>query len=182
MTAGGGERGVPSYPAPSRGSLSHAPFVYRCLTVIIEQFFSDDFSLIKPASISLHPHITACPNVVYSHCVSAFQDFHPQPHVPARPIQSKSKRNVGPGKLHRFTSNVRVASLTDRHGWNMDAWEVLGVHCDVNFVVIFVFVFLVTQLTLSFLCRTFVDKTFTFFKNYKKMQSLAELWLSSADY
>ena len=56
---GRGGRGVPSYPAPSRGGLSHAPFVYRCLTVIIEQFFSDDFSLIKPASISLHPHITA---------------------------------------------------------------------------------------------------------------------------
>ena len=51
------------------------------------------------------------------HRISAFREFHPEPPVPARPIQSRYERNVSAGELHRFTSNMRVATLTTRHGW-----------------------------------------------------------------
>ena len=40
--------------------------------------------------------------------------------VTARPSRSRQKQNVEPGKLHRFTSNVGIAPLTDHYGWNGD--------------------------------------------------------------
>lgn len=51
------------------------------------------------------------------HRISAFRGFHPEPPVPARPIQSRYERTVSAGELHRFTSNMRVTPLTTRHGW-----------------------------------------------------------------
>ena len=38
----------------------------------------------------------------------------------AQPEQAEAK--IEPGKLHRFTSNVGIAPVTDHHGWNGEAF------------------------------------------------------------
>ena len=54
----------------------------------------------------------------YTHRVSAFRSFQPELPVTARPSRSRQKQNIDLGKLHRFTTNVGIAPLTDHHGWN----------------------------------------------------------------
>ena len=42
---------------------------------------------------------------------------------PNFPLQrSTQKQNIGPDKLHRFTSNVDISLLTDHRGWNGEAF------------------------------------------------------------
>ena len=56
------------------------------------------------------------------HHVSAFRSFQPELPVTARPSRSRQKQNIDLRKLHRFTSNVGVAPVTDHHGWNGEAF------------------------------------------------------------
>ena len=49
--------------------------------------------------------------------------FSARAQVTTRPSRSRQKQNVEPGKLHRFTSNVRIAPLTHHHGWNGEAFQ-----------------------------------------------------------
>ena len=42
--------------------------------------------------------------------------------VTARPSRSRQTQNIDPCKLHRFTSNIGIAPLTDHHGWNGEAF------------------------------------------------------------
>ena len=46
------------------------------------------------------------------HSVSMFRTFQPEIPVPVRPSQSRQERNVSPGELHQFTSNVLHLQLT----------------------------------------------------------------------
>ena len=79
--------------------------------------------------------------------------------VTARPSRSRQKQNIDPGKLHRFTSNVGIAPLTDHYGWNGEAFPV---SCGVNFMT---FGFLNTsQSTFSFLISNFCRQNCTLFK------------------
>ena len=59
-----------------------------------------------------------------THRVFSFRNFQPELPVSARPSRGRQERNISPGKLQRFTSNVGIALLTDHHGWSKDAFPV----------------------------------------------------------
>ena len=101
---------------------------------------------------------------------TAFRSFQPELPVTARPSRSRQKQNVDPGKLHRFTSNVGIAPLTDHHGWN---GEVFPVSCGVNFMTSG---FLYTsQSTFSFLISAVCRQKLLFLQ---KRQENAVTWCS----
>jgi len=76
-------------------------------------------SLTQPPSV---PPAARRPLSSNPHRVSAFRSFQPELPVTPGPSRSRPKQNAEPGKLHRFTSNVRTAPLTDHHGWNGEAF------------------------------------------------------------
>ena len=60
--------------------------------------------------------------MIYNHTVYPRSELFSRGPVTARPSRSRQKQNVDPRKLHWFTSNVRIAHLTDHHGWNGEAF------------------------------------------------------------
>ena len=68
-------------------------------------------------------YVCGCRSTAASaHRVSAFRSSQPELPVTARLSRSRQKQNVEPGKLHRFTSNVGIAPLTDHHGFTFDVY------------------------------------------------------------
>ena len=116
--------------------------------------------------------LRVCRSATRTHSVSAFRSFQPELPVTARPSRSRQKQNIEQDNLHRFTSDVGMAPLTDHHGWNGEVFLCPG---GVN---ILSFGFLYTsQSTFSFLISAVCKQNCIFFKKEGKMQSLGAVLL-----